>query len=91
MSVDPGFAGQAFIPGSASKVREVRDLLDRAGNRAPVEIDGGVGPANAAALVAAGAEILVAASAIYGTPDPAAATRRLRAAALDGATVTGDA
>lgn len=91
MSVNPGFAGQSFIPGSASKVRAVRELLDRAGNRAPVEIDGGVGPANAAELVAAGARILVAASAIYGTPDPAAATRRLRAAALDGATVSGDA
>ena len=91
MSVNPGFAGQSFIPGSASKVRAVRELLDRAGNRAPVEIDGGVGPANAAELVAAGARILVAASAIYGSPDPAAATRRLRAAALDGATVSGDA
>lgn len=84
MSVDPGAAGQPFIPGSESKVREVRGLLDRAGNRAPVEIDGGVGPSNAARVVDAGAEILVAASAVFGTADPAAATRNLRDRALAG-------
>lgn len=84
MSVDPGAAGQPFLPGSVSKVREVRGLLDRAGNRAPVEIDGGVGPSNAARVVDAGAEILVAASAIFGTADPAAATRNLRGRALAG-------
>ena len=88
MSVNPGYAGQTFIPQSESKVRAVRGLLDRVGNRAPVEIDGGIRPANAARVVRAGAEILVAASAIFGADDPAAATRRLRQAALDGATVT---
>ena len=86
MSVNPGAAGQPFIPRSGSKVREVRELLDRAGNRAPVEIDGGVGPANAGRLVEAGAEILVAASSIFGTADPAAATRQLRDRALAGMT-----
>ncbi len=86
MSVNPGAAGQRFIPRSAAKVRQVRELLDRAGNRAPVEIDGGVGPANAAQLVAAGAEILVAASSIFGTADPAAAARGLRDRALAGMT-----
>ena len=84
MSVNPGAAGKPFIPGSGSKVRKVRELLDRAGNRAPVEIDGGVGPANAVHLVEAGAEILVAASSLFGAADPAAATRRLRALALAG-------
>ncbi len=86
MSVNPGAAGQPFIPHSGSKVRQVRELLDRAGNRAPVEVDGGVGPANAAQLVEAGAEILVAASSIFGTADPAAAARRLRDRALAGMT-----
>ena len=86
MSVNPGAAGQPFIPRSTSKLREIRELLDRAGNRAPVEIDGGVGPANAERLVDAGAEILVAASSIFGTADPAAATRRLRDRALAGMT-----
>ena len=84
MSVNPGYAGQAFIPQSELKVREVRRILDEAGNRAPVEVDGGVSPDNAARLVGAGADILVAASAIFCDSDPATATRRLRDAALNG-------
>ena len=82
MSVNPGFSGQAFIPESVAKVRAVRELLSRAGNDAPVQIDGGIHAGNAAQVVAAGAEILVAGSAIYDADDAAAATRQLRAAAL---------
>ena len=82
MSVNPGFSGQAFIPESVAKVRAVRELLSRAGNDAPVQIDGGIHAGNAAQVVAAGAEILVAGSAIYDADDPAEATRQLRAAAL---------
>jgi len=81
MSVNPGFGGQTFIPRSESKVREVRALLDRAGNRAPIEIDGGIDQHNVARVVAAGAEIIVAGSAVFHTPDPERATRELRAAA----------
>ena len=81
MSVNPGFSNQAFLKSSLDKVRAVRALLDDAGNQAPIEIDGGIGLVNAADAVDAGAEILVAASAIYGTQDPEDATRRLRAAA----------
>ena len=81
MSVNPGFGGQAFLPRSASKVRAVRAMLDRAGNPAPIEIDGGIDVETAGAVVAAGAEILVAGSAIFGSPDAAAAARALRAAA----------
>ena len=81
-------AGQAFIPRSESKVLQVRELLDRSGNRAPVEVDGGIGPANAAPLVEAGAEILVAASSVFGTADPTLAARRLRDRALAGVTAT---
>ena len=81
MSVNPGFAGQAFIPSSVARVREVRRLLDRAGNPAPVEIDGGVHTGNVGRVVDAGAEIVVAASAIFGADDAAAATRALREAA----------
>ncbi len=90
MSVNPGYAGQAFLPESTARVREARALLDAAGNRAPIEIDGGVGPSNAAELVAAGAEILVAASAIYGANDPATATRALRETALSALAVADD-
>jgi ribulose-phosphate 3-epimerase len=82
MSVNPGFGGQAFIPHSIEKVRRLRDLLDRAGSSARIEIDGGIDQTNAASVVSAGASILVAGQAIFGGPDPEAATRALRAAAL---------
>ncbi len=82
MSVNPGFGGQAFIPRSEFKVREVRAALDRAGNQAPVEIDGGIDRHNIARVVAAGARIIVAGSAVFHTPDPERATRELKAAAL---------
>ena len=83
MSVNPGFGGQRFIPRSELKVREVRALLDRAGNAsAPVEIDGGIDAGNAARIVAAGASILVAGSAVFQAADPERATRELKAAAL---------
>ena len=84
MSVNPGFGGQAFIPRSESKVRTLRALLDRAGNPAPIEIDGGIDRTNVARVVAAGAEILVAGNAIFNARDVEAATRELRAAALAG-------
>lgn len=84
MSVNPGFGGQAFIPRSESKVRAIRDLLDRAGNSAPIEIDGGIDQSNAARVVAAGVEILVAGTSIFGAPDPSEAVRALRAAGAAG-------
>jgi ribulose-phosphate 3-epimerase len=89
MSVNPGFGGQTFIPRSESKVRAVRTLLDQAGSRAPVEVDGGVDQTNAARLVSAGASILVAGNAIFGAGDPAAATRALREAAEAGVSLAG--
>ena len=81
MSVNPGFGGQAFIPHSLDKLRRVREVLDRAGSSAPIEIDGGIDLTNVADVVSAGASILVAGHAIFGTPDPEAAIRALRAAA----------
>jgi ribulose-phosphate 3-epimerase len=82
MSVNPGFGGQTFIPRSESKVREVRALLDRVGNPAPVEIDGGIDHSNVGRVVTAGARMIVAGSAIFHSPDPERATRELKAAAL---------
>ena len=81
MSVNPGFGGQAFIPHSLEKVRRVRELLDSVSSSALIEIDGGVDQANVGDVVAAGANILVAGQAIFGTADPESATRALRAAA----------
>jgi ribulose-phosphate 3-epimerase len=81
MSVNPGFGGQQFIPHTLPKLSGVRALLESAGSAAPIEVDGGVDLSNVAALVNAGVSILVAGSAVFGTPDPAAAVRALRDAA----------
>ncbi|MGE3885364.1 MAG: ribulose-phosphate 3-epimerase [Vicinamibacterales bacterium] len=81
MSVNPGFGGQSFIPASLDKIRRVRALLDRAGNAAPVEVDGGVDLQTIAAVVKAGARILVAGQAVFGGGDPTGAVRALREAA----------
>jgi ribulose-phosphate 3-epimerase len=81
MSVNPGFGGQRFIPGSVDKIRRVRALLDRAGSTAPIEVDGGVDLATAADVVRAGATILVAGNAVFGHGNPEAAVRALREAA----------
>jgi ribulose-phosphate 3-epimerase len=82
MSVNPGFGGQTFIPRSESKLREVRALLDEVGSRARIEIDGGIDQHTIGRVVAAGARIIVAGSAIFNTPDPERATRDLKAAAI---------
>ena len=66
MSVNPGFGGQVFIPASVKKIRNVRALLDRAGNKAPIEVDGGIDLTTVASVVEAGAEWLVAGHAIFG-------------------------
>ena len=79
MTVNPGFGGQTFIERSIPKIRAVRALLDRTGSPAAIEVDGGIDRATAPRVVAAGAEILVAGSAIFRTADPAAAVRELRA------------
>jgi ribulose-phosphate 3-epimerase len=82
MSVNPGFGGQRFIPRTVARVAAAREMLRRAGRDADIEVDGGVDRTNAGALAAAGATIIVAGVAIFGTPDAAQATRDLREAAL---------
>lgn len=81
MSVNPGFGGQRFIPHSIAKIRAVRALLDRSGNPAPIEVDGGIDLTTVAAVVEAGAEILVAGQAVFGDGRPEAAARALKLAA----------
>jgi ribulose-phosphate 3-epimerase len=81
MSVNPGFGGQKFIPGSVDKIHRVAELLRRAGSTAPIEVDGGIDLTTAPRVIAAGASILVAGQAIFGAPDAEAATRQLRDAA----------
>jgi ribulose-phosphate 3-epimerase len=88
MSVNPGFSGQKFIPSSLDKLRRLRDLIRMKSSPARIEIDGGVGVDNAAEIVAAGAEILVAGSAIFGAKDPAEALKELLRVAASGGKVT---
>jgi ribulose-phosphate 3-epimerase len=78
MSVNPGFGGQSFIPATLRKLRELQQMMTRLGARPLVEVDGGVGPGNAAAVREAGADVLVAGSAVFGAPDYAAVIRALR-------------
>jgi ribulose-phosphate 3-epimerase len=81
MSVNPGFGGQEFISSSLNKLRRLRALIESRGARARIEIDGGIGLENAAAVAAAGADILVVGSAIFQSADPAEAVRALARAA----------
>ena len=90
MSVNPGFGGQGFIESTYGKVLELRRLIDEAGSPAIIEVDGGVGPANAEALARAGADMLVAGSAIFRAEDPAAMIAELRARAAVGLAARGE-
>ena len=81
MSVNPGFGGQKFIPSTLDKIRRTRALLDRAGSHAPIEVDGGVDASNIRAIVEAGASMVVAGQAVFGSGHPADAIAALRAAA----------
>ncbi len=79
MSVNPGFAGQAFIPGSLPKLEAIRQRIRRLGKPIRLEIDGGINPDNIRAAAGAGADVFVAGSAIFGGGDYAATIRRMRA------------
>jgi len=83
MSVHPGFGGQVFIPDSLKKVSALNDLRHSQKLDFLISIDGGINPSNARAIHQAGADILVAGSSIYHAPEPAAALKNLRAAALN--------
>jgi ribulose-phosphate 3-epimerase len=82
MSVNPGFGGQKFIPTSIDKLRRLRRMIDERQLDVRIEIDGGVDLENVASVVAAGAEIIVAGSAIFGGADPESAVRGLRDATV---------
>ena len=78
MSVNPGWGGQPIVPGSIERVAAARKMRAESGGKFLIEVDGGIKPSNAADAVAAGAEVLVAGSAVYGTKDYAGAIRALR-------------
>lgn len=79
MSVNPGFGGQKFIAHSVEKVREARELIDRSGSKALLEVDGGVNLATGAELVRAGADVLVSGNTIFAAPDPMDMIHQLKA------------
>lgn len=70
MSVNPGFGGQKFITSAVEKTKKLRELLDRTGSKALIEIDGGVNRETGRLLVDAGADVLVAGSAVFNAPSP---------------------
>jgi len=85
MAVNPGWSGQAFIKSAIGKVAQVRQMIDEGRYKAEIEVDGGVKPGNAHSCVAAGANVLVAASAVFNDEGTIAENiERLRAAALGG-------
>jgi ribulose-phosphate 3-epimerase len=82
MSVNPGFGGQKFIPESLDRLRRLHRMIGERGLNTRIEVDGGIDRDNIAEVVAAGAEIIVAGSAIFAAKDPAAAVRELREATV---------
>src|ERR1041385_1711887 len=83
MSVNPGFGGQKFIPTAIDKVRRLRQMINERQVDVRIEIDGGIDAENVGSVVSAGAEIIVAGSAIFGGGDPEAAVRNLKHATLE--------
>jgi ribulose-phosphate 3-epimerase len=79
MSVNPGFGGQKFIPSTLPKIRKLRQMLDERGLSVDIEVDGGITVANVAEVCAAGANVIVSGSGIYGTADRAATIADMRA------------
>ena len=80
MSVNPGFGGQRFLPATLDKIRALREQIEQRRLPVSIEVDGGVKADNAAEICAAGADVLVAGTAIFGQPDYGAAIQALRAA-----------
>lgn len=78
MSVNPGFGGQKFIPGTLDKIRRLRQILDARRLTVDIEVDGGINPETAKDAIAAGANVLVAGSAVFGHPDYQSAISALR-------------
>jgi ribulose-phosphate 3-epimerase len=78
MSVNPGFGGQSFIPSQLDKIRALRKMIDSRGLSVEIEVDGGIKLDNIAEVCAAGADVIVSGSGIYGTPDRAATIKAMR-------------
>ncbi|MCL6603561.1 MAG: ribulose-phosphate 3-epimerase [Paenibacillus sp.] len=82
MTVNPGFGGQTFIPGTVRKIRQIRQWADEVNPSLRIQVDGGIAESTAALVAAAGADVLVAGNAVFGRSDRAAAIASIRAAAV---------
>ena len=80
MSVNPGFGGQKFIPHTMNKIKQLRQMIDERGLKVKIEIDGGVTLENAASIMAAGADVLVAGNTVFKSSDPKSAIAQLKKA-----------
>ncbi len=78
MSVNPGFGGQSFIENSVAKIKRLKEMIVKAGSNCLIEVDGGVTTKNARMLEEAGADVLVAGSAVFGAADPYEAVRLIK-------------
>ena len=78
MSVNPGFGGQSFIPNTINKIKQLKKLISSSGSLAKIEVDGGVSIHNAKEIIDAGADVLVAGNAVFGSKDPLQAIRELK-------------
>jgi ribulose-phosphate 3-epimerase len=78
MSVYPGFGGQEFIPRTMDRIKQLRKMIDEKGLKVKIEIDGGVTEENAAAIAAAGTDVLVAGNTVFRSKDPVATIRHLK-------------
>jgi ribulose-phosphate 3-epimerase len=78
MSVNPGFGGQAFIPETIGRIKQLRKLIDERGLKTLIEIDGGVTLENAASIVSAGSDVLVAGNTVFRSKDPGATIAKLK-------------
>lgn len=78
MSVNPGFGGQKFIPYTLEKIKQLRKMIDERGLKVQIEIDGGVTLENAAEIIAAGADVLVAGNTVFSSADPKATIAKLK-------------
>jgi ribulose-phosphate 3-epimerase len=78
MSVNPGFGGQKFIPAVLPKIRQARKIVEASGRPVQIQVDGGICPSNSAEVIEAGADVLVAGSAVFGQPDLATAIKDIR-------------
>lgn len=78
MTVNPGFGGQKFISESFAKIEEIKEMIDAAGNEVLIQVDGGIDTTNAAKLIKAGVNVLVAGNSVFSSPDPVKTISRLK-------------